>query len=327
LALPTLGAVAASAADLNGDGTMEILFSNTHDGASRDAPAYLYWGSGGAWPAENRQELPATQVYTEILIEDLDGDGALDLVLAVGDGRVLRATRRTLSPPTEIAVVPCPVAQACEGAGPQPLGSLDTADGATLCARFRPVAEADGHEARLVGPDGTPLTAWTPAGAGILTLPLAAARPARERGAPHTVEVRAWASGDGQRPTSAPGQGAPVLIRDRAAPQATLRVSGERDRVPAGTPLTLLVDAQDDHLVASALVELVGGDDTVWWAADVGAVALPQVAAAVGWDGQGGQPLGPVPPGAYTLRLRVGDLAGEGVTVTLGLILCDGPCE
>ena len=43
--LPTLGATAVAAGDLNQDGFTDLVFGNAGDDRTHDVPSYIYWGS------------------------------------------------------------------------------------------------------------------------------------------------------------------------------------------------------------------------------------------------------------------------------------------
>ena len=88
--LPTLGAAGASAADLNGDGHLDLVFANSDlakkQGNSlvlhqREINSYIYWGSGSGYAAANRTELPTVGAAGNA-VADLNGDGYLDIVFA-----------------------------------------------------------------------------------------------------------------------------------------------------------------------------------------------------------------------------------------------------
>jgi len=85
--LPTLGATGNSVADLNRDGYLDIVFSNTTDGTSSKVNAYIYWGSSGGFSKTSRTELPVTAAAGGFhgprnLLADLDNDGYLDITFA-----------------------------------------------------------------------------------------------------------------------------------------------------------------------------------------------------------------------------------------------------
>ncbi|MCB9744752.1 MAG: VCBS repeat-containing protein [Alphaproteobacteria bacterium] len=78
--LPTQGVHTAHAHDFNGDGYMDILFVNYYDG-NYTTDSYVYYGSASGYSSANRDDLNA-QGPIEACVEDLDGDGLLDIVLA-----------------------------------------------------------------------------------------------------------------------------------------------------------------------------------------------------------------------------------------------------
>ncbi len=55
--LPTLGAVDATIADLDGDGYPDIVFANSRSYTSFDVPSYVYWGSAQGYSASARRDL------------------------------------------------------------------------------------------------------------------------------------------------------------------------------------------------------------------------------------------------------------------------------
>jgi len=81
--LPTHGAYANSIADLNGDGYLDIVFSNGNDGSSCNINSYIYWGSASGYSSASRAELP-THGTSGNSIADLNGDGYLDIVFSNG---------------------------------------------------------------------------------------------------------------------------------------------------------------------------------------------------------------------------------------------------
>ena len=81
--LPTSAATGNSVADLNGDGHLDIIFSNLHDDSMKfPINSYIYWGaSGGKYTVSSRTLLP-TRGATGNLAADFDGDGSLDIVFS-----------------------------------------------------------------------------------------------------------------------------------------------------------------------------------------------------------------------------------------------------
>ena len=79
--LPTLTAQDNTIADVNGDGYLDIVFSNLWNGSSNVAESYVYYGSASGFSAENRDELPTIGASGNSAA-DLDGDGYVDLVFS-----------------------------------------------------------------------------------------------------------------------------------------------------------------------------------------------------------------------------------------------------
>jgi hypothetical protein len=85
LSLPTLGAAGVAIADVDGDGTADVLFANERDDDGFAVDSYIYLG-GHAFSAETRIELQ-TDGARDVAVGDLDADGFPDVVFAdAGDG-------------------------------------------------------------------------------------------------------------------------------------------------------------------------------------------------------------------------------------------------
>jgi hypothetical protein len=74
--LPGHGAYGTTAADLNGDGYVDLVLCNSYREGS-----YLYWGGPDGFSAARREALPVGATYTSSAA-DLNHDGYLDLVFA-----------------------------------------------------------------------------------------------------------------------------------------------------------------------------------------------------------------------------------------------------
>lgn len=88
--LPTRGAEAAAAADLNGDGWKELVFANSglsyHVPVDRFNRSFIYWGAESGYSPERRTSLK-TVLARDLEIADMDRDGSLDLVFAMEGNR------------------------------------------------------------------------------------------------------------------------------------------------------------------------------------------------------------------------------------------------
>ncbi len=79
--LPTKGARAVAAGDIDGDGHVDLVFANGLSGGFAEIDSYIYWGkAGGGWEA-TPTGIP-TKGAEDVLVADLDGDTDLDLVFA-----------------------------------------------------------------------------------------------------------------------------------------------------------------------------------------------------------------------------------------------------
>ncbi len=85
--LPTLGAADVAAADLNGDGWLELIFANSTQEGITDIDSYVYWGDPSGFSEERFTGLPTHQA-SSITIGDVNNDKQLDLVFTNEKGKV-----------------------------------------------------------------------------------------------------------------------------------------------------------------------------------------------------------------------------------------------
>ena len=79
--LPLSGGTGITAADLDGDGDLDLLLSSERNQTIYSVDSYIYWNDAGTFTAGDRQALETYGAVVN-LVEDLDGDGTLDLVFA-----------------------------------------------------------------------------------------------------------------------------------------------------------------------------------------------------------------------------------------------------
>ncbi len=75
--ITTLGASDVAASDLDGDGWLDLVFSNT----DKDAESFIYYGSDKGFSEERLTKLPAVQPQA-VDVGDLNNDGKPDIVFA-----------------------------------------------------------------------------------------------------------------------------------------------------------------------------------------------------------------------------------------------------
>jgi len=85
LELPTIGASAVSAGDLNGDGLPELVFSNMRTLNLHKLLSYVYWNKGGSFRFENLTQL-ATLGSVGNTIGDVNNDGKPDVIFFNHEG-------------------------------------------------------------------------------------------------------------------------------------------------------------------------------------------------------------------------------------------------
>jgi uncharacterized membrane protein len=79
--LPTKGARAVDAGDIDGDGRMDLAFANSISGGSAEIDSYVYLGKAGGG-FEAAPKALRTSGAEDVALADVDGDGDLDVVFA-----------------------------------------------------------------------------------------------------------------------------------------------------------------------------------------------------------------------------------------------------
>jgi hypothetical protein len=79
--LPTKGAKAVTAADVDNDGRLDLVFANSFHGGFAKVDSYVYWGVGDGTFGSTPSGLE-TQGATDVEVADLDNDGDMDLVFS-----------------------------------------------------------------------------------------------------------------------------------------------------------------------------------------------------------------------------------------------------
>jgi hypothetical protein len=77
--LPTLGANAVQAADLNDDSFLDLVFANSNDGQTYDVPSYIYWGSATGYADYLKSELQSFGAVS-VNLADLNRDGSTEIL-------------------------------------------------------------------------------------------------------------------------------------------------------------------------------------------------------------------------------------------------------
>jgi hypothetical protein len=85
----------AQAADLNGDGWLDLIFSNQIENGSQFTPTLIYWGGADGFSTERRTSLPTWGGYG-ICVADYNRDGFLDLAIPTYKGYKTRKTDSTV---------------------------------------------------------------------------------------------------------------------------------------------------------------------------------------------------------------------------------------
>jgi hypothetical protein len=79
LVLPSVGTHCVVAADLNGDGLLDLVLSSYHAGTTRSHPSYIYWNSPKGFDPQKVTMLP-TNSASGVIVDDFNHDGYKDIL-------------------------------------------------------------------------------------------------------------------------------------------------------------------------------------------------------------------------------------------------------
>lgn len=80
--LPSLGGGRTLVVDLNGDGYLEILFTNyIHGWSANHFPVFIYWGGENGYSSSRKSEV-ASLSASGLAVVDLDGNGYKDIIMS-----------------------------------------------------------------------------------------------------------------------------------------------------------------------------------------------------------------------------------------------------
>ena len=252
----------------------------------------------------------------EPIAADIDGDGATELVVSVGDGHLHAVDRQEIWPPAEVwdtdgSFVAMSAAD-----------DLDEIEGVTTVgANWRAAAGASGYDYRLLTDDGVVVVDWTTTTtAGFVLDGLSL-----QLGRRYVVAVRAFGTVGGDPATSAEVLSDGFLVIDRTPP--TLVVSA------APSPFWPDGSGPDvETVVFVTLADRVGllrylataRDPSGTVVRDFGPTEIGGLshAGSFVWDGRDDSG-DVVPPGVYRLEVTAVDLAGLETTADALVQVCD----
>ena len=252
-----------------------------------------------------------------VRVGDLGGDGDLELIAAITDGRVVVLDDAPPPGPAGVWDLSCPPDPACD-----PGGDADETDSTdTLCAAWYALPDVDRYEVRVLGPNGAVIEGWRAVGSvRVATVDGLHLTP----GVVYAVEVRGVRA---QQPTnSASSDGVRVV---NVGPPSVAVTLDRAELDLQGEPLTITVDASDDDLLAGWSLDVISEDGLVVRRLAGQPLAQPVFQGVRIWDGRDGDGDGiAVAPGVYRVVAAAIDRARnvgrdpEEKRVTV----CDGPC-
>ena len=251
------------------------------------------------------------------IVTQLDGAGLREMVVPAGDGRVLIYGEPGPPPPVSVWDLPCPAINTCT-----PDDDIDeSTDTTRFCGAWTPLANVDGYEARVLGPNGAIIRDWsafaTPSATfnGLRLVP----------GLRYALEVRVLVAAEG-RPTRSTGRVSDgVLIVDDGAPRVVVEVAPDA-LAPGTAPAIVTVRASDEDRLAGWHLDVIDSVSS-GLAVRLASAALnqPFFEGTYSWDTTD-RDKHPLRPGQYRVRAEFTDRAGNTGAGEALLTVCDGPC-
>lgn len=237
---------------------------------------------------------------------DVDGDGALELLVAMPNGELVALDGNVATAPQAVLDV---------AAGSPELGSSDIdlqEETTVIAARWTPVANAQGYVARLVDDNGAQLVPATAATAPSLRVEDLYLQPGRtyrwavashaSQGADASFSSETWSDG--------------VTVVDQSPPWFGALACQPACAVLPGTPIAVSGYAYDRTRLAQVGAEL--RDNASASTAPLSAALWPWLATVYPIHWQGALP----GPGTYTLKFTAQDLAGHSASAAVTLQVC-----
>ena len=249
------------------------------------------------------------------VVMPIDPGGPRAIVLPAADGRVLVYGPPGPAAPPAVWDLPCPPRPSCDAAD-----DIDATESTEqLCAAWIPLADAAGHEARVLGPGGAIVRGWTRAESPLVIDGLALAPGSR-----YAVEIRAVAEVDGRPRPSLPRASDGVQVVNDAPPRVAV-VARPAMLVPAEQPVQIGVRAEEDDRLAGWRLDVERADGTPVRRLAGGPLAARIFEAEARWD-LTDRDKRPVPPGAYRVVAIFIDRAGNSGRAETAVVVCDERC-
>lgn len=237
------------------------------------------------------------------------------IALSAADGRVLVYGPPGPAAPPAVWDLPCPPQPSCE-----PADDIDATESTDrLCAAWIPIADAAGHEARVLGPGGAIVRGWE-----MVEAPVAIGGLALAPGSRYAVEIRAAVEIEGGPRRSLPRASDGVQVVNDAPPRVAVVVRPAM-LAPAEQPVQIGVRAEEDDRLAGWRLDVEGDDGTPVRRLAGGPLATRIFEAEARWD-LADRDKRPVPAGAYRVVAVFIDRAGNSGRAEAAVVVCGERC-